>query len=167
MHALAARFDLVAVRSASVDRRSLSQAWYDSLRLASRGCLGPRRANVPLRNARLFHPGKVCSPTFPSRHPWLREKLERPSGNVPRIADPKPNLSDTRERRARLSVLASDIVARLRSEPRATRFVFEVPQGRVCLYVVRGERSSQVVAFCPSALRDVVERALVQVRYAL
>jgi hypothetical protein len=167
MHALAARFDLVAVRSPGVDRRSLSEAWYSALHVASRGSLGPRREDVPLRNARLFHPGKVCSPTFPSRHPWLREKLERPSGNVPRIADPKQSVRDTGDRRARLLPLASDIVARLRSEPRATRFVFDVPQGRVCLYVVRGAARSQIVAFCPSSLRDVVEKALVQARYAL
>lgn len=166
MHAVAAKFDLVTVRSPGVDRRSLSQAWYDALHLASAS--GARRSNVSLLNARLFPRGKVCSPTFPSRHPWLREKLERPSGNVHRIASPaREEVSVCKERRARLTSLASDIVARLRSQPRATRFVFEVPQGRVCLYVVRGVRSVQVVAFCPPALRDVVGKALAEVRYAL
>lgn len=171
MHALSTQFDLVAVRAPGVDRRSLSQAWYDALRLASRSASpfarGPRCSNAPLLNARLFHPGKVCSPTFSSRHPWLPKKLERPSGNVPRIADPSENLRVTKERRARLSALASEIVARLCSQPKATRLVFEVPQGRICLYVIRGERVSQIAAFCPPSLRDVVERALVQARYAL
>jgi hypothetical protein len=166
MHAVAARFDLVSVRSPGVDRRALSQAWYDALHLATSSS-GTRRLNISLLNARLFHPGKVCSPTFPSRHPWLREKLERPSGNVPRVALPTKEVSELSERRARLSQLASDILARLRSQPKATRIVFEVPQGRICLYVVHGERRTQLVAFCPPALRDVVERALVQVRYAL
>jgi hypothetical protein len=165
MHAIAAKFDLVSVRSPGVDRRALSQAWYDALHLASAS--GARRSDISLLNARLFHPGKVCSPTFPSRHPWLREKLERPSGNVHRIASPTGEVSVFGERRGRLSRLASEIVARLRSQPKATRFVFEVPQGRVCLYVVHSERRTQIVAFCPPALRDVVERALVQVRYAL
>jgi hypothetical protein len=166
MHAVAAKFDLVAVRSAGVDRRSLSQAWYDALHLATSSS-GTRREDVPLLNARLFPRGKVCSPTFPSRHPWLREKLERPSGNVPRVALPTKEVNELGERRARLTSLAGDIVARLRSQPKATRFVFETPQGRVCLYVVRGERHVQIAAFCPAALRDVVQRALAQVRYAL
>ena len=167
MHALAARFDLVAVRSPGVDRRALSEAWYDALHLAcaNRSRAGAQRSNIPLLNARLFHPGKVCSPTFSSRHPWLPKKLERPSGNVAATELPtKKNLS---ERRARLGQLACDIVSRLRSEPKATRFVFDLPQGRVCLYVIRGERSAKIAAFCPPSLRDVVEKALMQVRYAL
>ncbi len=181
MHAVAAKFDLVAVRSPGVDRRALSKAWYDALHLASRSASGPRRSvsqrgNIPLLDARLFHPGKVCSPTFPSRHPGgacpersaaksKGEKLERPSRNV--TATELPTKRSLEERRARLTSLAGDILERLRAQPRATRFVFEVPQGRVCLYVVRGERRVQIVAFCPAALRDVVERALAQVRYAL
>jgi hypothetical protein len=66
-----------------------------------------------------------------------------------------------------MTQLTRQIVEKIVSQPKATRFVFEVPQGRVCLYVVRGERSSQIAAFCSPALRDVVERALVQARYAL
>lgn len=167
MHAVAAKFDLVSVRSPGVDRRALSQAWYDALHLArtDRSRAVAQRGNIPLLNARLFHPGKVCSPTFPSRHPWLREKLERPSRNVTATDLPTKRLLG--DRRARLSALATDILVRLRSQPKATRFVFEVPQGRVCLYVVRGERRVQIVAFCPAVLRDVVEKALGQVRYAL
>ena len=92
------------------------------------------------------------------------------SWSVRREMSPRLELPTKRsleERRARLTSLAGDILERLRAQPRATRFVFEVPQGRVCLYVVRGERRVQIVAFCPAALRDVVERALAQVRYAL
>ena len=167
MHAVAAKFDLVTVRSPGVDRRALSQAWYDALHLArtdySRAVA--QRSNISLRSARLFHPGKVCSPTFSSRHPWLPKKLERPSGNV--TATELPTKKFLGERRARLSPLARDIALRLRRQPKATRFVFDVPQGRVCLYVVRGERRIQIAAFCSPALRDAVEKALVQVRYAL
>lgn len=167
MHAVAAKFDLVAVRSPGVDRRALSQAWYDALHLARTDCSRAvaQPGNTPLRSARLFHRGKVCSPTFSFRHPWLPKKLERPSGNVTATDLPTKRVSG--ERRAKLTSLAGDIVARLRAQPKATRFVFDVPQGRVCLYVVRGERRSQIVAFCPPAIRDAVEKALVQVRYAL
>jgi hypothetical protein len=66
-----------------------------------------------------------------------------------------------------MTPLTRQIIEKVASQPKATRFVFEVPQGRVCLYVIRGERGAKIAAFCPSSLRDVVERALVQVRYAL
>jgi|SRR5579872_1477215 len=167
MHAVAAKFDLVTVRSPGVDRRTLSQAWYDALHLAS----APRRSvsqrgNMPLRNARrcvipvrplVFARARGTPITVPpQRGP------STPSG------DEGPHRDDKSvERRARLARLASDILVQLRSKPKATRFVFEVPQGRVCLYVVRGERRVQIAAFCPPALRDVVEKALAQVRYAL
>jgi hypothetical protein len=166
MHALASRFDLVAVRAPGVDRRTLSEAWYDALHLASRS--GTHRSNIPHLNARLFSRGKG--------HPWLREKLERRSGNIAATESRATrNFGVTEfsaknilgERRAELSSLARDIIERVKTQPRATRFVFEVPQGRICLYVFRGERSAQIAAFCPAAVREVVETALAQVRYAL
>ena len=166
MNALAAKLDLVAVQAPSVDRRALSQAWYDALHLARAGS-GTRCSDVSLRNARHFRPGNVGSPTFPARHPWLREKLERPPGNVRRITSPSHVEGLLPERRARISSLARDIVARVRARPNATRFVFELPQGRVCLYVVRGERHARIAAFCAPSLRDTVEKALMQVRFAL
>ena len=169
MHAIAAKFDLVTVRSPGVDRRALSQAWYDALHISQRESIRARPGpggrfptGAPAFSgamdgerkkwaSRLFHDGKV----------------ERPGGQRPRVAGAHCTPSASSERRARLSSLASDILMRLRSQPKATRLVFEVPQGRICLYVVRGERRVQIAAFCPPTLRDVVERALGQVRYAL
>jgi hypothetical protein len=169
MHMHAAGFDLVTVRSGGVDRRALSQAWYDTLHLArsSVRSSGLRCTSVHLGDAQLFHPGKVCSPTFRSRHPWLREKLERATVNARGIAPPQTKEESFRERRARFTGLACDIVAELRKNPVATRFTFATPQGRVCLYLVRGPKSTQIIAFCPPAVRDVVQKALVQVRYAI
>ena len=44
---------------------------------------------------------------------------------------------------------------------------FRIPEGRVCVYVLRGTRSVQLFALCPASVRDVVEKALMQARYAL
>ena len=165
MHAIAAKFDLVTVRSPGVDRRALSQAWYDALHLASASA--PRRENISLLNARRFV--NPVRPLVSARGRGTAATLPPHRGASTTASRSEAYARDDKssERRARVLPLAGDIVARLRSQPKATRFVFDVPQGRVCLYVVRGERRVQFAAFCSPVLRDVVERALAQVRYAL
>ena len=168
MNAAPARFDFVTVRSADVDRRALSQAWYDALHIAHDSLRsGARRGDIPLRDAqdcsRTHYPGGACPERSVAKS--RGEKLERPSGNVRRAGH--PSLRILGERRARLSALAEEIVKRLRSDPLAVRMTFKIPEGRVCVYVLRGEHGVKLFALCPSSVRGVVERALVQARYVL
>jgi len=171
MHAVAAKFDLVAVRSAGVDRRVLSEAWYSALHLASCRRIGGRQGETSCGNAQRRAVPDVAPAARDRKtvaiappHRRLSTAASRREGDA-RIEESSP--VKRVDRRQRASSLESEIAARLRSHPQATRFVLEVPSGRVCLYVVRGEHRSQIVAFCPAALRDVVERALARVRYVL
>ena len=165
MNAFAARFELALSPSPLVDRRALSQAWYDALHLveadaASRAGHG----DVPLADARLFHPGKVCSPTFPSRHPWLREKLERRTGNVSHVRHAHSEVKIKSERRDQL---ARKIIKEFIARPGVTQFVIKTAQGRVCLFVLRNAHGVHVAAVCPPAMRARIEGALAQARCTL
>ena len=171
MNAFAATVTVASVPSPSQDRRALSQAWYNSLHLAERDIAGhasgTRAVNVPLSNARLFHPGKACSPTFSSRPPWLQKKLERLSRNVVHPARPQSTERISPERRAGIMPLARVVAERIKNNPSLARFVLETPQGRVMVHVVRGPEGVTVWALCPKAMHARVERALAQARLAL
>lgn len=167
MNAFAVQLHVASAPSPLVDRRALSQAWYDALHLAedsagrsSRGPSGSRSGTVLLSNARSFRPGKVCSPTFYSRLPWPRKKLEHPSDNG------APSVRPPHERRAPASQLARHIVSKLTRYPHHLRFVIDGERGRVILHVVRGRDGVRMVAFCSDAMRADVEKALAQARFA-
>jgi len=176
MNAFATRFDLVRAQSPAVDRRSLSQAWYDALHLANAsrdfaGCSGVRPGTVPLSNARISPPGKFCSPTFSSRHPWLQKKLERRSENGAPGARPHSERRAaglrSRERRAETSTLAREIALKIKHNPSALRFVIDVPRGRVVVHLLRRNGQTQIFAMCAAPMRAEVEKALAHARFAL
>jgi len=169
MNAVPAKFDLLTVRSADVDRRSLSQAWFDALHLASQFCDRPaaRHGDVPLtgrgrflsiENAHSFRAQRSSGPLGFARS-------DARSGNAARVSPPATH--QLAERRARVSQVARSIMTGLRLSVGARSVTLTIPQGRVCVYLVTGVRGTQIMALCPSSARDLVEKALAQVRYAL
>src|SRR5690348_10920943 len=143
MNTSVARFDLITA-PARVDRRALSQAWYSALHLA-----GPEPR---VRFALLCQPERseriLCHPERSERilcHPERRRAKravvegQGPGGKViviPRLrASTTPYARDAKiERRARTSPLAKAIVEKLKSDSIASRFLIELPQGRVIVH---------------------------------
>ena len=60
--------------------------------------------------------------------------------------------------------LARKIIKELVERPGVTQFVIKLPQGRICVFVVRDARGVHVAALCPPAVRAGVERALARAR---
>jgi hypothetical protein len=63
--------------------------------------------------------------------------------------------------------LAKDIAAKIKNSPHASRFIIETPRGRVMVHVLRRDESVHLLAFCGAAVREDVEKALAQARFAL
>jgi hypothetical protein len=149
---------------AQTDRRALSQAWYDALHLAH---------NLPVQRSapmRAYDPPAplvrgTSAPGSARLHGALPSVHERREGDARRGAVPYGQ-----ERRAPRCELAERIeLALTRRVRRAVpaSFAVQVAGGRVRI-LVRGEGTrTRVLAVCAPPLRDRVERALAQARFAL
>jgi len=162
--AFAPRFELVSVPSPLVDRRALSQAWYDALHLSGSreskarplSLQTPRRGDAP-EQRRSQAATISAARTAPSRASGARSGAGAPERAVSRPY----------ERRRPMSALAATIVERLLARAAHRSIVLPIAEGRVFLSVRREAGGIRLVALCPSAARARVEAALAQARFAL
>jgi hypothetical protein len=160
---------VVATQLADTDRRALSQAWYSALHLAERP---PGAGHAPL--ARLPRAARLNGSRF-ARDP--NDAPQRRSADVAlhardagRVAGARSNGVASAERRVPKTELARRIEHGLaRCSPRAAAASFAVrgADGRVHLVVRSDGARTRVVAVCAPPLRERVERALAQARFAL
>ena len=155
---------VLATRLADTDRRALSQAWYSALHLAAGAerTLPSRRACAALAPSRRANaPGAATAPLAAAQ-----ASLRAPhAGVVPRVPGPAAT-----ERRAPHTALSRRIERGLvRRTPRggAASFAVRDARGRIHLIVRADGARAHVVAVCAPALRERVERALAQARFAL
>ena len=159
---------VVATQLADTDRRALSQAWYSALHLAER----PPDRHAPL--ARI--PG--AAPASGSRRaqgPSDAPQRRSTDGGfrvreAARAVIPRRGGSVAGERRVPKTELARSIERGLtRRAPCAVAASFAVrgAGGRVHLIVRSDGALTRIVAVCAAPLRERVERALAQARFAL
>ncbi len=160
---------VVATQLADTDRRALSQAWYSALHLADRP---PAAAHVPPARVPCgAPPGGSRSERGANGAPQPRSADDGSHArNAPRTVSSRFDGAVTVERRVPKTQLARRIEHGLaRRPPRgvAASFAVRGAGGRVHL-VVRGDGAlTRVVAVCAPPLRERVERALAQARFAL
>jgi hypothetical protein len=162
------RVAVLATHLAHTDRRALSQAWYSALHLAG-DAPSPRagRGRAPSgattsRASRSAH-AVSCTPA--------RSTDARAQHSAARAASTRPGcvVAET-DRRSPKAALALRIERGLRARtPRAGvgSFAVRAAGGRVHIAVRSSGGSTRVVAVCEPALRERVERALAQARFAL
>jgi hypothetical protein len=155
---------VVATQLADTDRRALSQAWYSALHLAERPPAGRSATRAPAPPA----PDRPHSARGPN------EALQRRStGGTVRARDAARSRCDASvaaERRIPKTELARRIEHRLTRRPAhgaAASFVVRGAGGRVHLVLRSDGALTRVVAVCAPPLRERVERALAQARFAL
>ncbi len=154
---------------AQIDRRSLSQAWYSALGLAS-----VRQSSLPSGN-----PPKA-SPASPDRCPKIGDTTRRvhfsPPVQAPARALGRQGMPLERivervvERRAAGLPLARKIErAFLDPRSRVRRSTFTVGRGGARVHVVLQSQGDcvRLIAICAPAYRDTVARALAQASFAL
>jgi hypothetical protein len=156
---------VLATQLAQTDRRALSQAWYSALHLAGRsvGVPPPDGTAVTQRSA---HRGPSLARSAPNPAEHARCGGQRLS----RAAAPRATSAEAPERRLARSELARRIERGLaRRTPRsgAASFAIRAGGGRVHLVVRADGARTRVVAVCAPPLRERVERALAQARFAL
>ncbi len=159
------QFSVLTAPVATLDRRSLSQAWYSALygesgsaKLANAKALNanafavePNGAQADTREAspRLSRTGAACASA--------RKTADRAQDVLP-------------ERRAPRSALARKIeraFLRPRAASKKASFTVEGEHGRVHVLLQSGGSRLKLVAICPEAARRQVADALAQARYAL
>ena len=160
---------VVTTQLADTDRRALSQAWYSALHLADRPSAGRPARMAPDPNA-----------ASPNRSRFARtssgpQEHRPPDGaahgrDVARSASARCDTNYAAERRVPKTELVRHIERGLaRRSPRcaAASFAVRGSDGRVHLIVRTDGTRTRVVAVCAPALRERVERALAQARFAL
>ena len=168
---------VVATHLAVADRRALSQAWYSALHLAERT---PAAHANAVRAGRGAHPHEaVASSRFQggagARDGTPRAASSSSSRTTPRArhdesARARHDDAFARDRRAPKTVLARRIErALVRCVPPGSpcSVTVNAAGGRVRLLVRSDANGTRVVAVCGDALRERVERALAQARFAL
>ncbi len=158
-------FSILTAPLAAIDRRSLSQAWYSALHLASRGVRQEEAGSsvIPPRRP------AVCAKTFDPSTP--RSARVADVRIVPQHARVDTRCLPSEERRATRSRLARRIERAffgpdLRRAQRAT-FTVDGMGGRVHVALQSSATGMRLVAVCQAAARDRVARALEEARYAL
>jgi hypothetical protein len=156
---------VVAAQLAATDRRALSQAWYSALHLADRApSMATPSGALSARRSRDGSPPAPSSPrtAVPHASPGARPAL--------RAAAPRAPVAEPLERRYPRTDLARRIARGLaRRAPRSggASFAIRTAAGRIHLVVRADGSRTRVVAVCTAALRERVERALAQARFAL
>jgi hypothetical protein len=157
---------VVATQLADTDRRALSQAWYSALHLADHSPAAAPRARMPSGGSPA---GSRCARDadgiLQRRSPDGAALARRRAGDA-RTPGGSPTGA---ERRNPKTELARRIERGLtRRPPRAAAsFAVRGGDGRVHLVVRDDGALTRVVAVCAPPLRERVERALAQARFAL
>ncbi|HEY0394360.1 MAG TPA: hypothetical protein VGD01_07670 [Candidatus Elarobacter sp.] len=158
---------VLATHLAHTDRRALSQAWYSALHLADPAQRAPLTAGA--RSSPGAVPGSARGP-----HPAAaRDGLNRGSAGArgPDRANARRDpFAEPCERRMPKTELARRIeraLTRRSPRERAASFAVRTAGGRVHLVVRCDGARTRVVAVCAPPLRERVERALAQARFAL
>jgi hypothetical protein len=163
------RIDVLTAQLAETDRRALSQAWYSALHLAETAPRGSHRIAVGrcLPGAAAAAARQATSRGTPLR---ATTAVDRATATARESARRRGPAAPGLERRAPKTVLARRLErALIRRVPRAavTSFALRAGTGRIRLLVRSDGSRTRVVAVCPLSLRDRVERALAQARFAL
>ena len=155
---------VLATQLAQTDRRALSQAWYSALHLAGRSA----RAMPPSVRATPGPPRHGASPVRSA--PKTAAHGGWGAARPPRSATIGPIAATAPDRRLARSELARRIergLARRTPQCGAASFALRAGGGRIQLFVRAGGARTRVVVVCAPALRERVERALAQARFAL
>jgi hypothetical protein len=159
---------VLATHLAHTDRRALSQAWYSALHLAEpaqRTPPAPRARSSPAAATARLGTRRAEPPAQPGM-----PHTARAANGAPRAAARRDAGAAPCERRLPKSELARRIERALTRRPareRAASFAVRTAGGRVHLAVRSDGARTHVVAVCAPALRERVERALAQARFAL
>jgi hypothetical protein len=161
------RIDVLTTQLAETDRRALSQAWYSALHLAERT---PHAASSSVAR-RAVMPAPAAPRATPSRAPLPVARagaraVAAVAGETRRLrATVGPGL----ERRVPKTALARRVEGVLARRPPGAFVSFVLRNGDGCVrLVVRSDGArTRVFAICAPALRERVERALAQARFAL
>ncbi len=181
------RVAVLATHLPATDRRVLSQAWYSALHLAEHA--PPRARNAPARDATTpmqprascgmasanngHEPGTALNARAGKAQPTTRSgggtqfTTASSTSSAAALAAVRP--ADAAERRAPAGELARRIERALAQRPRgaAASFALSAGSGRMRILVRSDGARTRVVALCAPALRERVERALAQARFAL
>lgn len=155
---------ILATQLAATDRRSLSQAWYDALHVVTHDTRSAAEI-APHRDAR----------TRTARNAVVSSRAERGrAGEMVTRAARAPGERQARgvapDRRAPKSELARRIervLARSRTQTIPSSFAIHAADGRVQILVRGDGERTRIVALCAPTLRERVDRALAQARFAL
>jgi hypothetical protein len=162
------RVAVLATHLAQTDRRALSQAWYSALHFAgaTRPLSAPRYSTTSA--------GRLPAVTLPSRVMQsafaASDFVPNPSAR-PRVASSqRAGEPSAPERRSPKSALARRIERGVQAQgkrPGMGSFAVRDERARVHVVVRTIGAATRVVAVCEPALRERVERALAQARFAL
>lgn len=157
-------FSVLSAPLASVDRRSLSQAWYSALYAADKTPKCENRCPAP---ASTSGDSPVCD--VAQKQAPIHANSAGPIERVPAREGDTPRASASERRTAQLP-LARRIEHRLRCSPKAPRktsVTLDEPGGRVQLLLCTSGHRVKLVAICSPRAKERVAAALVQARYAL
>jgi len=160
---------LIATAPVLVDRRAISQAWFDALHLAERSspaCARALRTAIPFETSRRVRRTSNAAPATDAARPCRPSRESRGAPISAQRALPLAGLP-FRERRMPVSQLAQTLVARARVQQTGATFALPVPGGRVLVCVRRDATGLRLAALCPPAARSAVEAALAHARFAL
>jgi hypothetical protein len=172
------RVDVLTTQLAETDRRALSQAWYSALHLAERSphgqyCSAARSAaQSPVARQPAAGSAASChaNPAEGAAAPQRRAAAERTVTPDREAAHHRVAAVSNSDRRAPKTALARQLERTLIGRgPRgaATSFALRAGIGRVQLLVRSDGTRTRVVALCTASVRERVERALAQARFAL
>lgn len=156
--------DVISAPLAAIDRRALSQAWYSALHVAQRQAPATR---PPRRIAERTTAPSPAFRTRPNAPTVANEGLIR-SRRHP--ADERRPLAGAVDRRSPKSKLAANIermLLRSRTTVKRATLAVEARGARVHVVVQTTRSGARLIAMCPPRVRDAVERALAQARFAL
>jgi hypothetical protein len=156
---------VLATQLAQTDRRALSQAWYSALHLADQAACAPPPAGAvtPRRSPQRGPlPGRGTS-----NDPKQACRGARPLSTTPAARRTDAEAPERRLARTELAGRIERGLARRTPRTGAASFAIRAGAGRVHLIVRTDGTRTRIVAVCAPPLRERVERALAQARFAL
>ena len=157
-------FAVVATHLAQTDRRTLSQAWFDALHLASKG--SPRAEHAQRTPQERSTRGEERASCLVER---MTDRVQDHRASKSIRPDDRSQRPGERERRIERSELSHRIVRAItrRSPATPSSMVIRAEDGRVQLLVRSDGMRTRIVALCLPAQRVAVEAALAHARFAL
>lgn len=153
------KLTVIATRMPYIDRRSLSQAWFSTLHLASDGATRPaapeRRGSLPVTVAARRAPHESAPAASPHRNAPRPRVPETTSSRV------DAEIATRRTYDARMARAARATYERARSYPPfRTSLTLEAGGDRIHLLLRREGATLHVVALCRPEMAETVRRAL-------